>query len=155
MYATYGEELYNYILRVIHDQLAAEDLLQETFIAAWKGAKSFRGRSSVKTWLYRIAHNQSVSWLRKHAGKALMDESHLPPVEMNFDQRLMVEWQADAIISALEKLTPNHRAVIELVFGQGLSYADVAEIMGCPIGTVKSRVSYAIQQINLHVKSEL
>lgn len=148
LYNTYSVPLYNYLLRLIHIQNVAEDLLQETFIAIWKGAGRFRGGSTVKTWLFRIAHNQAVSWLRKEAGNELVDEERLPPVEPQIDERLMLEWQTDQLLLAMEELSANHRAVIELVFAQGMTYLEVAQVMDCPVGTVKSRMSYALKRLN-------
>ena len=148
LYTQHNVKVYNYILRLVHEQSAAEDLLQETFIAVWKGAARFRGRSSVKTWIFRIAHNHSVSWLRKHAGQVFVDENQIPAVEWQIDESLMVEWQAEQVGKALNKLSPNHRAVVELVFVQELSYAEVAQVLDCPIGTVKSRMSYALKHLN-------
>jgi RNA polymerase sigma-70 factor (ECF subfamily) len=148
LYNDYSVSIYNYLLRLIHIQNVAEDLLQETFVAVWKGAGRFHGRSTVKTWLFRIGHNQAVSWLRKEAGNELVDEEHLPPVEPQIEERLMLEWRTDQLLDALEELSANHRAVIELVFVHEMSYAEVAQVMNCPEGTVKSRMSYALKRLN-------
>jgi len=147
LYATYNLVLYNYILRLVHERSAAEELLQESFVAIWRGAGRFRGRSSVKTWIYRIAHNQAVSWLRKNAGHESLDESQIPADEWRVDESLMAEWQAEQVAIVLDKLSANHRAVVELVFEHGLSYAEIAQIMDCPVGTVKSRMSYALKNL--------
>ena len=148
IYNHHNVKVYNYILRLVHEQDAAEELLQETFVAVWQGAARFRGRSSVKTWIFRIAHNQAVSWLRKHAGHELVDDRQIPAVEWQVDESIMVEWQVEQVVSALERLSPNHRAVIELVFDQELSYTEVARVLDCPVGTVKSRMSYALKHLN-------
>ncbi len=65
LYQRYQAPLYNYLLRLMREPAGAEDLLQEIFIAVWQGAGRFRGEAKVKTWLFRIAHNQAVSWLRR------------------------------------------------------------------------------------------
>lgn len=147
LYAHYNAKVYNYILRLVHEQSAAEELHQESFVAVWRGAARFRSRASVKTWIFRIAHNLAVSWLRKHAGHELLDESRIPAAEWRVDENLMAEWQAEQIAIVLDRLSPNHRAVVELVFEHGLSYREIAQVMDCPVGTVKSRMSYALKNL--------
>jgi RNA polymerase sigma-70 factor (ECF subfamily) len=126
----------------------AEEILQEVFLVMWQSAHRFRAEAKVKTWLLRIAHHQAVSWLRRTRAVLwpnadLEADDHEP-----IDEHLAHSWQVDQIRAALVQLTPNHRAVIELTFVQGLSYAEIAEVMSCPIGTVKSRMSYALRNLN-------
>ena len=66
LYKRHNKGIYNYLLRLIHRPTIAEDLLQEVFLAAWEGADNFRGEAKVKNWLFRIAHYQAASWLRKN-----------------------------------------------------------------------------------------
>ena len=145
LYGRYDRLIYQYLLRLIHDREQAEDLLQEVFLAIWKGAAGFRGKSKVKTWIYHIAHNQAVSWLRSHhptvelkEGLAILPEAH-PQLESQVSAAL----QQDRIRRALDQLTPEHREVLELAYFHELSYREIAEIASCPIGTVKSRASFA------------
>jgi RNA polymerase sigma-70 factor (ECF subfamily) len=154
-YSRYNKQVYNYILRLIHQTTAAEDVLQEVFIAIWQGSSRFEQKSTVKTWVFRIAYHQSISWLRKN--KKLLrqnqniDEIPAISIDPSPENSLIMQWQETQIRSALERLSPNHRSVIELTFVQGFSYQEIAEIMRCPIGTVKSRMSYALK----YIKSDL
>ena len=66
LYSRYNQPVYNFILRLLHQTPAAEDLLQDVFLAVWQGASQFRGKSTVKTWVFRIAYYQAISWLRKN-----------------------------------------------------------------------------------------
>lgn len=147
LYQRYHVDIYNYLLRLIHDRRVAEDLLQEVFVAVWQGAARFRGRSSVKNWVFRIAHNQAVNWLRRLSRLPL--ESDLKDLGSDFDVESLSlrHWRAKQVHEALDELTPNHRAVVELAFVHGLSYAEIAEVVGCPLGTVKSRMSYALRYL--------
>lgn len=153
-YDRYSTPIFNYILRLTHEKSAAEELLQEVFLAAWQGSKRFRGNSSVKTWIFRIAHNQAVSWLRKNRKdqQPIITESEIPdsitgggasPEEFSFQN-----WQADQIFQALDQLSENHRAVIELTFIHEFTQKEIAQIMKCPTGTVKSRMSHALRRLN-------
>lgn len=138
----YSVRLYNYVLRLVGQHEAAEELLQETFVAAWQGAGGFGGRASVSTWLFRIAHHKAVDWLRRSRPQSLEELDYLPgeerPEEDAFDG-----WAGGRLAAALAQLSPEHRAVLELAFVHGLSYREVAQVVGCPVGTVKSRVSHA------------
>lgn len=148
LFQRYHVDIYNYLLRLIHDRSVAEDLLQEVFVAVWRGAARFRGRSSVKNWVFRIAHNQAVTWLRRLS--RLPQESELEDLGGEFDVESLSlrRWRAEQVHEALDELTPSHRAVIELAFVHGLSYAEIAEVVGCPLGTVKSRMSYALRHLD-------
>jgi len=157
-YEIYYIHLYNYILRLIKNTSVSEEVLQEVFVSVWLGAKKFWNRSSVKTWVFRIAHNKSVSWLRKKRLLAPLLDNREPTyhageekcTELDVDKRIL----ADRIHSALNKLSPKHRAVIELSFYYGFSYKEIAHIMKCPIGTVKSRMSYAIKYLKQDLNNE-
>jgi RNA polymerase sigma-70 factor (ECF subfamily) len=152
LYHRYQPMIYNYILRLIHQKNAAEELLQDTFLATWQGARKFRGQSSVKTWIFRIAHYKAVSWLRKHQ-KANQTTEFSPDLliaspEPSPEKNLIDKAEIGRVLMALDTLSASHRAVVELTFVHGFAYQQIAEIMGCPVGTVKSRMSYALKYMN-------
>lgn len=143
LFQRYNARLFTYLARLVQEPASAEDLLQEVWIGAWQGARRFRGQASVATWLYRIAHHQAVSWLRRHRPAEALDH-RLPASGAEEPPALaMACWRAEQVRQALNRLSPKHRAVLELTFGHGFSYQEVAAIVGCPVGTVKSRISYA------------
>ena len=148
LYDLYAPSVYNYLLRLVNEPAAAEEILQEVFLAMWQGAHRFREEAKVKTWLLRIAHHQAVSWLRRIRSTAWANEDLEADDHDLIEEHLARSWQIDRVRAALARLTPKHRAVIELTFVQGLSYAEIAEVMNCPIGTVKSRMSYALRRLN-------
>jgi RNA polymerase sigma-70 factor (ECF subfamily) len=155
LYQLYSRPVYNYLLRLVYERTAAEDLLQEVFWAVWQGAHRFRGDAKVKSWIYRIAHNQAVSWLRKNHSTAPLteweeSESETIP-EIAVEDRL----QTVRIRHALTCLSPKHREVVELAFIHEMSYAEIAQIIGCPVGTVKSRMSYALRALNVHMNTRI
>lgn len=150
LYRRHAGPLYNYLLRLIHEPPVAEDLVQEVFMAVWRGAGRFRGQAQVKTWLFHIAHNQAVSWLRRHRPVVAFDDLESSPADDMLDEsdeRVVKAWQADQLQTALEGLSPKHREVIELAFVYGLSYAEIAQVAACPVGTVKSRMSNALRYL--------
>lgn len=151
LYHRYSPALHAYLVHMVQDRLVAEDLIQEVFLAVWRGASRFRGHSTVKTWLYRIAHHQAVSWLRKNVRIRSngLDAASEDPDPTNLVQARLLR---DEVRQALQRLSPNHRAVVELTFFHELSYQEIAEIMECPVGTVKSRMSYARKYLNQHLE---
>jgi RNA polymerase sigma-70 factor (ECF subfamily) len=142
LYRRYSKQIYNYLLRLVRRGDIAEELLQDVFVAALEGADRFRGNSAASTWLFRIAHHKAVDWLRKKRPHRLEHVEWLIAGD-NTERAAFDVWTAEQVRSALDVLSADHRAVIELVFWQGLPYREVARIVGCPVGTVKSRMSYA------------
>jgi RNA polymerase sigma-70 factor (ECF subfamily) len=151
LYQRYHVPIFNYVLRMMQEPKEAEEILQEIFLAVWKGARQYREQAQVKTWLYRIAHYQAISWLRKHHPVTPLDEM----LETSLDGREEVvfdTWQSEDIKKAIDLLSYKHRSVLELAFVQGMSYVEIAQVVGCPVGTVKSRMSYAIKALNGKLK---
>jgi RNA polymerase sigma-70 factor (ECF subfamily) len=124
-------------LRMCRDRDDAEDVLQETFIAAWRALDRFGGRSEVTTWLYRIAVNKSHDVIAKRRASTTLDELNEPasPVDAG-EQRA----RQQAIERALQTLTPEFRAIAVLCDILGLTPAEAAEILEIPDGTAKSRL---------------
>ena len=147
LYERYRTPVYNYILRLVHQEGASEDLLQDTFFAVWQGARKFRGKSSVKTWIFRIAYYRSASHLRKSRDMVEIPESRIVSDAPGPEDVFWGKFETAQVIAALETLSPNHRSVVELTFIHGFSYREIAEIMECPVGTVKSRMSYALRYL--------
>jgi RNA polymerase sigma-70 factor (ECF subfamily) len=149
LYQRFSGPIYNYLLRLIHEQAVAEDLLQEVFVSVWEGANRFRGQSKVSTWLFRIAHHRAVDWLRKRR-PALLEENRplFSDRDLEPEMETLAAWREDQVQAALAQLSVDHRAILELVFFHELSYREVAQVMDCPVGTVKSRVSYAKRDLN-------
>ncbi|HIE57024.1 MAG TPA: sigma-70 family RNA polymerase sigma factor [Anaerolineales bacterium] len=147
LYDRYRVPIYNYILRLVRQKGAAEELLQETFLAIWQSAAKFRGKSSVKTWIFRIAYYQSISHLRKSRDVADITTSKIRSSEPAPEDVFLQNFTTSQVLAALEMLSPNQRSVVELTFIYGFSYREIAEIMNCPTGTVKSRMSYALRYL--------
>ncbi len=157
----YKDKIYSYICRTIGDAGEAEDLTQEVFVRAFTSVARFRGASSFQTWLYRIATNICVDTLRRrrrteqHAfsldepltteddavEREIADASRSPQVLAETGE--LQQQVRRAIASLSEKL----RTVVVLFDLQGLSYEQIAEIVDCPVGTVKSRLFNARVQL--------
>lgn len=157
----YQDKIYGYVSRMLGDPDEAEDVAQETFVRAYRSLPHFRGAASFHTWLYRIASNLAIDVARRNRRQStgnfsldepleseegdyereIADESGSP--EQLTQRREMQELVRQAVAELPEKL----RAVVVLYELQGESYEDIAEILGCPLGTVKSRLFNARSQL--------
>jgi RNA polymerase sigma-70 factor (ECF subfamily) len=147
LYQRYSAPVYRYLLRFLGEQHAAEDLLQEVFVAVWRGASGYRGQAQVKTWIYRIAHHQAVSLFRKHHLMGKLDEK-VDEGEDDPEQAMIGSWDSECVHRAVDRLSAKHREVLDLAFVHEMSYREIARVVGCPVGTVKSRMSYALRALN-------
>jgi len=120
----------------------AEDLTQQTFLRAWEALPKFRGNSSISTWLHSIAYHEYTHWLRSRREHVPLDEIVETPddcVEQNLEA-VLLRW-------AIARLDPEHREVFVLHYVQGFSVGEIAQIVGVPKGTVKSRLFFARQKL--------
>jgi RNA polymerase sigma-70 factor (ECF subfamily) len=147
LYNRYNVAIFNFVLRLIHEPKEAEDLLQEIFLAVWHSAHRYREQAQVKTWLYRIAHYKAVSWLRKYKPVASFEDFAESATD-GPEQEAVTSSQNDDLNKAINHLSSKHRAVLELAFVQDMAYDEIAQVIGCPVGTVKSRMSYALKALN-------
>ncbi len=155
----YQERVYATIYHMIGNHEDANDLAQEAFIKAFQALKSFKGDSSFFTWVYRIAVNKTINFLKQrknHAHMSLDDAEfnteHDPDmvalVSHNTPRRdLHLSELQEKLNAALQKLSKDHRLVIVLHDIQGLSHDEISKIMDCNVGTVRSRLFYARQQM--------
>ncbi len=144
LYAAYGQRLYTYALRLTNDPATAEDVTQETLVVAWRTANQFRGEGRLVAWLLGIVHHSAMKSLR-HASQPLEDA--IPAGNASPEEQAQAEDMKRWVRKGLQDLSAEHRAVLELVFYQGLTLNEVAAVCQCPLGTVKSRLSYASRHL--------
>jgi len=147
------EELYRRHSRLLLAQLQfmvgqptlAEEILQDTMLAVWKGARTFRGGSRVRTWLLGIARRQARDRMRRQRPVPMADADLAQRPSPNPGPEAIAVERAEGrrMVAALSTLTPAHREVLGLVFGADLSLAEVARVLEVPVGTVKSRLHAA------------
>lgn len=148
LYEAYGQRLYAYALRLGGDPASAEDVVQETLVTVWRTAGKYRGEGRVLAWLLGIVHNLALKTLRRRSIPITTEmETTLPMPDASPEMQTQSSEQAHWIQKGLQCLSPEHRAVLELVFYQGFSLKETAQICNCPLGTVKSRLSYARQHL--------
>ncbi|MET0642991.1 MAG: sigma-70 family RNA polymerase sigma factor [Candidatus Binatia bacterium] len=150
----YHQKIYVVIVGLLRNREDALDVAQETFFRAYRKIKSFQGGSSFYTWLYRIAVNIAIDSQRRQKRNPLdfretmdglfeeQNEVARDPFSDVHDRELR-----EKLVSAINDLTPEHKAVIILRTVEGLSYKDIGEILGCSEGTVMSRLHYARKKL--------
>ena len=163
----YQERIYATIYHMTSNHEDANDLAQEAFIKAFHALKSFKGGSSFYTWVYRIAVNKTINFLKQRKNKAQMslddldfNAEHDPDLVALISDKTprrevnLAELQ-EKLNAAMQKLSEPHRLVVTLHDVQGLSHEEIAKMMDCNIGTVRSRLFYARQQLQAYLSDYL
>jgi RNA polymerase sigma-70 factor (ECF subfamily) len=127
--------------RILGDHEMAEDVVAETYMAVWKSAGSFKGRSKVLTWIFGIARNLSMNALKKRRFDYAIDDCHHLSTDGGLDSRTLD--RREVVAKGLLKVSAKHREVLDLVFYQGFNYQEIGDILDVPENTVKTRVFYA------------
>ncbi|HEU4778025.1 MAG TPA: RNA polymerase sigma factor RpoE [Telluria sp.] len=157
--AKYQRRLMRLLSRIVHDPAEAEDVVQETFIKAYRALRHFRGDAAFYTWLYRIGINTAKNFLALQArrtptsteadaqrAEAFDDGDHLR--DINTPESVLASKQiAQTVNAAMDALPVDLRTAVALREIEGLSYEAISEIMACPIGTVRSRIFRAREVI--------
>jgi RNA polymerase sigma-70 factor (ECF subfamily) len=157
--AKYQRRLMRLLLRIVHDPAEAEDVVQETFIKAYRALRRFRGDSAFYTWLYRIGVNTAKNFLvlqaRRTPTSTETDAEQAESFEdaeqlrdINTPESVLASKQiVQTVNAAMDALPVDLRTAIALREIEGLSYEEISEIMACPIGTVRSRIYRAREVI--------
>jgi len=163
----YQERVYGTVYHMTSNHEDANDLTQETFIKAFRVLKSFKGDSSFFTWIYRIAVNKTINFLKQRKNRTQIS---LNDVDFNAEndpdlvalvsdktprRDLSLSELQEKLNAAMLKLSEHHRMVVTLHDVQGLSHEEIGQIMDCNVGTVRSRLFYARQQLQGHLSDYL
>jgi RNA polymerase sigma-70 factor (ECF subfamily) len=163
----YQERIYATIYHMTSNHEDANDLTQETFVKAYRVLKSFKGSSSFYTWIYRIAVNKTINFLKQRRNRMHVSLNDLdssaerdPDLVALISEKTprrdvnLVELQ-EKLNAAMQKLSEPHRLVVTLHDVQGMPHEEIAKIMDCNIGTVRSRLFYARQQLQAYLSDYL
>ncbi len=163
----YQERIYATIYHMTANHEDAHDLAQEAFIKGFRALKSFKGDSSFFTWVYRIAVNKTINFLKQRKNRVQMslndldfNAEHDPDLVSLISHKTprrdasLTELQ-EKLNAAMLKLSETHRLVVTLHDVQGLSHEEISKIMDCNTGTVRSRLFYARQQLQAHLSEYL
>ena len=144
-YARYNVRIYRFVLRLTNDSSLAEDLVSEVFLDVWRGAEGFKVKSQVSTWILAIARHKALSALGSRFDEQLDDETTTAIVGSADDAETTAHKRDRSAVvqQCLSQLSALHREVLDLVYCHEKSVDEVAEIVGAPVNTVKTRMFYA------------
>lgn len=150
LYRRYSGELYGFACNALGDPGLAEEVVQDAFTNVWRHAHRFDPeRASFRTWLYELTRNRIIDMRRRAAARPRLSEptegEELAELDESLEQAAL-RWQLGA---ALARLSAEHREVIRLAHFEALTMREVAEAIGLPLGTVKSRTYYALRHLRL------
>jgi RNA polymerase sigma-70 factor (ECF subfamily) len=149
LYATHRLRVYRYLLRLVRDRETAEDLVSEVFLDVWRQAGRFQGRSAVSTWLLAIARYKALSTLRQASAETKNLKAAVPLMLVPDDPEVATRkhFTDEILRRCLTALPPNHSEIIDLVYYQGKSIREIAQIVSIPENTVKTRMFHARQRL--------
>jgi RNA polymerase sigma-70 factor, ECF subfamily len=155
LYARHHVRVFRFVVRLVRDEATAEDLISEVFLDVWRQAGRFEGRSSVSTWMLAIARFKALSALRRRPDQELDEETAGAIEDPSDDPAAALEKKdkSTLIRKCLTGLSAEHREIIDLVYYHEKSVEEVAEIVGIPQNTVKTRMFYARKRLAELVKA--
>ncbi|MFN4110729.1 MAG: RNA polymerase sigma factor [Ignavibacteria bacterium] len=162
----YKGPLNNLIFKMISEKSEIEDLVQEVFIKAFNSLKNYNQEYAFSTWIYRIAINNTIDYLRKKKLDTFSIDSddddeedkprfEIPDTTYSADANIILEQRQQIINDAIESLPEKYRKIIELRHKEELSYEEISEILNLPIGTVKAHLFRARELLNKYLKDKL
>lgn len=157
LYDRYGQPVYSLALRIVRDPQTAEELTQEVFVRLWRYAATFDpARGRFHSWLLGIAHNLSLNEVRRWQSRPQKadlpnddDEHAYDPVDESADsaEAAWLNIRREAIVGAIKQLPEAQRRAIELAFFGGYTHLEIANMLGDPLGTIKSRIRIGMQRL--------
>jgi RNA polymerase sigma factor (sigma-70 family) len=156
LYRKYQTRLTRFLANLVRQPQIIEEVLDDTLMVVWERASDFKGESKLSTWIFAIAYRKAMKALRRYDAPiedhdAENRASHEASPEDAFGQTRL----HGLLRGAMAELSPDHRGVVELTYFQDLSYREIAEIMDCPVDTVKTRMFYARRQLKRCLEGEL
>jgi len=149
LFARHHVRVYRFVLRLVGNPSVAEDLISDVFLDVWRQADRFEGRSAVSTWMLAIARFKALSALRKRPDEELDEETAEAIEDTSDNPEVALEKKDKSAVlrQCLQKLSPEHREIIDLVYYHEKSVEEVAEIVKIPENTVKTRMFYARKKL--------
>jgi RNA polymerase sigma-70 factor, ECF subfamily len=148
-FRAHGRSVHRFLGDLVRDEGLAEELTSDVMVEIWRSAGKYGGRSRVRTWMFGIAHHKAIDALRRRRARTVPIDALLAvpsPLESPEDAALRA-LERTRLDGALATLSAEHRAVLQLTYLEGFSQAEIAEIVSCPVATVKTRAFYAKQRL--------
>lgn len=152
LYRAFSRRLYAYVIRKLGNEAQAEEIVADTLYEVWKAPARFRGESQFSTWIIGIARNKVLMAFRSRKPDAVYEDlQEIAEVIASQDagafEQLAQRQRREGVQHCMERLSDDHREAIHLVFYEGMSLAEVAQVQSCPENTVKTRLFHARQKL--------
>jgi RNA polymerase sigma factor (sigma-70 family) len=147
LYRAYFPRLTRFLERVMRRSHAVEEVLNDAMVVVWRKADSFNGESKVSTWIFAIAYRIAMKAMKRFDEPLESDDSLYEETQPGPEARLMQRQLCALLGEHIGRMSPEHRAVIELTYYHGCAYREIAQIMGCPVDTVKTRMFHARRRL--------
>jgi len=156
LYRIYQPRLTRFLINILRRPHLVEEALDDTMMVVWRRPGSFTGVSKVSTWIFAIAYRTALKALsRLDEAQEDIDAERRPSLEAGPEQALSERQVQKLLLSAMDKLSSDHRVVVDLTYYHEAGYREIAEIMNCPVGTVKTRMFHARQKLKDILDGEL
>lgn len=145
IYDRYAGPLRYFVRTWLSDEHEAGDVIHEAMLAVWTQATRFEGRSSAKSWIFGIARNKAIDRVRSTSRMVPTEPEHFDDADESQDLQRDLEAMQDAQVlrACVQALGEAHRRAVHLAFFEDMAYRDIAQVEGCPVGTVKTRILHA------------
>lgn len=155
LYRMYQPRLSRFLINLVQRTSLVEEVLDDTMMVVWQSAGNFRGTSKVSTWIFSIAYRKALK--ARSRWPEPVDDQHSDEIslEPGPDQQLNANRLHDSLMAAMRGLSADHRAVVDLTYFHGLGYREIAEIMNCPVDTVKTRMFHARRRLKAAMSGTL
>jgi RNA polymerase sigma-70 factor (ECF subfamily) len=149
LFRRFQRPVHAYLSRLVRLSHIADELMNETMLELWKGAGRFGGRSTVSTWLFGIARHKAIDHLRRAREGSLDEEAfaEVPDPSPSPEDALGRASVADLVGKLMNRLSVEHREVLHLAYREELSVEEIADLVDCPVNTVKTRMFYARKRL--------
>lgn len=152
LYRNYHPRLTRFLMNLTHRPQLVEEVLNDTMLAVWRQPERFNGASKLSTWIFAIAYRKALKALKRQDEPIEDRDAHVrASSEPGPEQRLSARQAQEVLLAAMRELSPDHRAVVDLTYFHEIGYREIAEIMDCPVDTVKTRMFHARR----HLKRKL
>ena len=147
LYRGYFPRLTRFLERVIRRPHTVEEVLNDAMLVVWRKADTFNGQSKVSTWIFSIAYRKALKAVKKFDEPVESDDQEFESTQPGPETMLMHRQRCALVLTQIGRMSAEHRAVIELTYFHGYAYKEIAQIMDCPVDTVKTRMFHARRRL--------
>lgn len=156
LYRVYHPRLTRFLMNLVRRPLLVEEVLNDTLMVVWERSDSFNGESKLSTWIFAIGYRKAMKALRRQdEARDDPEAERRPSLDATPEQVLADSHTHDLLIKAMSELSADHRAVVDLTYFHELGYREIAEILQCPVDTVKTRMFHARRNLRRRMEGEL